>query len=63
MISEPAMVRQGEHKCRILEIYLKSKDQQLKTMLFIYTLLYQNLTLTANCEIYNRYTHKKEKGI
>ena len=47
-MSKPAIVRRGEHKCRILEMHLKLKDQQLKTILFIYRLLYQNLMVTAN---------------
>ena len=61
MISRPAIMRRGEHKCRILEKHLKLKDQQLKTILFIYILLYQNITVTTNGK-YNRYTHTK-KGI
>ena len=36
MISKPATVRR-DHKCRILEMHWKLKDQQLKTFLFIYT--------------------------
>ena len=34
----------------MLEMHLKLKDQQLKTILFIYRLLYQNLMVTANCK-------------
>ena len=48
MISKPAIVRIGEHKWRPLKIHLKLRDQQLKTILFIYRLLYQNLIVTAN---------------
>ena len=59
MISRPAIMRRGEHKCRILEKHLKLKDQQLKTILFIYILLYQNITVTTNGK-YNRYTHTKK---
>ena len=40
MVSKPAIVRRGEHKCRILEMHLKLKDHQLKTISFIYRLLY-----------------------
>ena len=47
-ISKPATVRRGEHKCRTLEMHLKLKDQQRKTILFLYRLLYQNLMVTAN---------------
>ena len=48
MISKLPIVRRGKHKCRILEIHLKLKDQQLKTIFFIYKLLYQNLKVTRN---------------
>ena len=37
-----------EHKCSILEMHLELKDQQLKAILFIYRLLYQNLMITWN---------------
>ena len=32
----------------ILEMHLKLKDQQVKTILFIYRLLYQSLMVTTN---------------
>ena len=48
MVSKPAIVRRGEHKCRILEMHLKLKEQQLKTIFFIYRLIHQNLTVTTN---------------
>ena len=35
MISKLTIMRRGDHKCRILELHLKLKDQQLKTILFI----------------------------
>ena len=35
MISKPAIVRRGEQNCRILEMHLKLKDQQLRTILFL----------------------------
>ena len=60
MISKPATVRRGEHKCRILKMHLKLKEQELKTILFIYRLLFQNLTITANQK---STIHKQEKGI
>ena len=48
MISKPAIVRRGEYKCKILEMHLKWKDQQLKTILFIYLFLkYLFFYLTA----------------
>ena len=36
-ISKPANMRRGEYKCRILEMHLKLRDQQLKTNLHMYT--------------------------
>ena len=47
-ISKQAIVRRGEYKCRILEMNLKLKGQQLKTILFIYRLLNQILMVTTN---------------
>ena len=61
MISKLAIVRRGEHKCRILEMHLKVKDQQLKTILFTYRLLYQNLIITAN-EKYTIDTHTRKRN-
>ena len=46
MISKPGIVRKGEDKLRILEMYFKLNDQQLKTILFINVLVAQScLTL------------------
>ena len=45
MISKPAIVRRGEYKCRILEMYLKLKDQQLKTILLGASLVVQWLRI------------------
>ena len=47
-ILKPAIMRKGEYKCRILEMYLKLREQQLKSIFCIYRLLYQNLMGTAN---------------
>ena len=47
MISKPVIVR-GEYNCRIFKINLKLRDQQLKTITYMYRLLYQNLMVTAN---------------
>ena len=41
MISKLAIVRIGGHKCRISEMHLKLKLLQLKTISFMYRLLYQ----------------------
>ena len=59
MISTPAIVRREEYECRILEMHLILKDQQLKTILFLYRQLYQNLMVTTNQKsAIDRYTKK-----
>ena len=35
MISKPVIVRGGEYKCRIFEMHLKLRDQQLKTIMYV----------------------------
>ena len=40
------------HKCWIAEMQLKLRDQQPKTIMYTYRLLYQNLMVTT--KIYNR---------
>ena len=42
------ILKRGVYKCRILEMHLQLRDQQLKTILYIYRLLYQNFRITAN---------------
>ena len=62
MISKPAM-RRREYKCRILEMHLKLRDQQLKTILYIYRLIYQNLMGTANQKsTIDTHTKKKKES-
>ena len=48
MLSTPAIVRRGEYKCGIIEIYLKLRDQQLKTIFYVCGLLYQNPMVNPN---------------
>ena len=48
MPPESEFVRRGGHKCRPLEMYLQLRDQQFKTISYIYRLLYQNFGITAN---------------
>ena len=48
MISKPVILRRGEYRYRILEMYLKLIDQELKTIMYLYRLLYKDLMLTAN---------------
>ena len=40
--------KRDEDKCKILEMHLKLKDQQLKTILFICRRLFQNIVGTTN---------------
>ena len=48
VISKAAAVRRGKYKCRKWQLQLKLRDQPLKTTLYIYRLLYQNLMGRAN---------------
>ena len=41
-------MRRGGYKCRTLEMHLQLRDQQLKTILYVCRLLYQNFRITAN---------------
>ena len=45
-------MRRGGYKCRTLEMHLQLRDQQLKTIsyiyVYIYRLLHQNFRVTAN---------------
>ena len=48
MLPNPEIVRRGGYKCRTLEMHLQLRDQQLKTILYMYRLLHQNFRETAN---------------
>ena len=48
MISKPVIVKGSEYKCRTLKMHLKLGDQQVKTIMFTYRLLYQNLIVTTS---------------
>ena len=62
LISKLVIMRGGEYKCRIFEMHLKLRDQQLKTIMYTYRLLYQNLMLTTNENSIIDINTKKEKG-
>ena len=51
MTSKPAITRRREYKYRILKMNLKLKHQQLKTILFIHRLLYQNLMVGTSLAV------------
>ena len=48
MLPKSEIVRRGGNKCRTLEMYLQLRNQQLKTNLYVFRLLYQNFRVTAN---------------
>ena len=58
MISKPAIMRRGGYKCTMLEMHLQIRDQQLKTILYIYRILHQNLMVTTNPKPAIDNTHK-----
>ena len=63
MMPKQEIVRRGKYKCRILEMHLKLIDQQLKTILYIYRLQYQNLMRTESQEFTiatHTHTHKEK---
>ena len=42
------IMRRGGYKCRTLEMNLQLREQQLKTISYMYRFLYQNFRITAN---------------
>ena len=48
MILKMVIMRGGEYKCRVFKMHLKLRDWQLKTILYIYRLLYKNYMVTTN---------------
>ena len=59
MMSKLAILRRGVYKCLILEMHLKLKDQQLKTLIYIYIDFYSKPHGKYKSKVYGRYTHKK----
>ena len=55
-------MRKGEHKCRIMEVRLELKGQQLKNILFIYRMPYQKYHYNHKPKMYNRYTYKIQQS-
>ena len=47
MLPKSEIVRRRGYQCRTLEMHLQLRDQQLKTISYIYRLLYQNFRATA----------------
>ena len=48
ILPKSEIMRRGGYKCRTLEMNLQLREQQLKTISYIYRLLYQNFRITAN---------------
>ena len=46
--SNSEIMRRGGYKGRTLEMHLQLREQQLKTILYIDRLLYQDIRITAN---------------
>ena len=64
MISKPEVVRRGGYKCMMLEMHLQLRDHNLKTVLYIYRLPYQNLMVTTNQKpAIDIHTHRKKQSI
>ena len=63
MISKTLIVNGGEYKCRVFKMHLRLRDQQLKTITYVYRLLYKNLMVTANEKsIIDTHTEKKKES-
>ena len=60
MISKLASMRRVEDKCRTMKILLKLRDQQAETILYTYSLIYQNIRGTTN-QITIMVSHIKKK--
>ena len=55
-------MRRVENKRKTPEMHLQSRDQQPKTILYIYRLLYQNFKITANqISTIDRQTNKQNQ--
>ena len=63
IISKAAIMRRGAYKCRIFEMHLKLRDQQLKTIMYTYRLLYKSLMVSTNQKsIRDIHTKKKKES-
>ena len=61
-------MRKGHYKCRILDMNLKLREQQLKTIYYIYNMYIYWTAISkphGNCKlkICIRYTHTKKESI
>ena len=56
-------MRGGEYKCRVFKMLLKLRDQQRKTIRYIYRLLYRNFMVTTNQKsIIDIHTKKRKES-
>ena len=58
MLPKSEIVRRGRYKCRTLDMHLHLRDQQLKTISYIYRFSYQNFRVTSSQKSILIYTHK-----
>ena len=57
------IMRRGGYKCRTLEMNLQLRDQQLKTILYMYRLQYQKFRATSNQKsTIDTHTNKKKQS-
>ena len=62
MLPKSEIMRREGYKCRTLEMHLKLRDQQLKTIPYIRRLLYENFRATENQKsTIGTQTHKKNQ--
>ena len=55
-------IMRREYKCRTLEMHLQLRDQQLKTILYMYRLQYQKFRATSNQKsTIDTHTNKKKQ--
>ena len=63
MMSKTVLIRRGEYKCKVFKMHLKLRDQQLRAIIYIYRLLYQDLMVITNQKsITDIHTKKKKES-
>ena len=54
-------MKKGKYSFRLLKMHLKLRDCQLKTVLHIYSVLYQNFVGTTNQKVIGTHIKKKKE--
>jgi len=60
MVSKPAILRKGEYKCRRMGTHFNLRDQQFKTILYIYIDSY--IKTSCKPKVSNRYTNLRKQS-